>query len=319
MSQVETPFTTSLPAAAPAPAAGAPPFAGLLEPAVHLKIAEKAIAATCPVIREIVNFATHAFRAADEGAGRRLAIDEGWAHFRLYYRIIEMADGVEILLRQAASYQAAVPLRSAFEAALHLAFIHRQRDFREASLAWLVGNIQHDIQELDRKRPDPHAPDAPLSREIDEMIEERRSALRQSHLIALDGKIKKGAWLDYLLKTPKGNKASLWTLCEHLDQTKTPEANEPDWKRIYRDLLAEYHNVVHGSDYGRFKTAGGHYQHLRRPDQVRFVGQMTALLTLLATFLSISRFRPDQLEALRNWYVTRVDGRLPDDGVSGES
>ncbi len=194
-----------------------PPFDGLLDPDIQIKIGEQKIAATCPLLREVINYSTHAFAVAEEGAAAQLALDEAWAPLRLYYQVLEMADGVELLLRQAASYQAIVLLRSAVEAGLYHTLIHKHADFRKASLAWLVGAVQRDIEEGKRKLPAPDLgrkvivaddndvrPTVELNKEIAGLTQQ----LKQPHLQPMAQEIKNGAWLDYLLGKPR---ASLWT------------------------------------------------------------------------------------------------------------
>ena len=94
-----------------------------------------------PLLQEVINFATNVFI-------RCMSYSEGdenvdLAPFALYRHIMELSDGIEVLLSNACPVPAIPLLRSSFEALLSLEFITEDTDLYERrSLTWLASYVR---------------------------------------------------------------------------------------------------------------------------------------------------------------------------------
>jgi len=88
-----------------------------------------------PLLQELVNYSTNAYaRCATSTSGSE---DEDAAILTLYLHIIEMTDGVEVLVSQSCPVPAIPLVRSSFEALLSIKYI-LEADYVRRSLSWLV-------------------------------------------------------------------------------------------------------------------------------------------------------------------------------------
>jgi Family of unknown function (DUF5677) len=132
-------------------------YAALLNRLDAIERAAPLIDAACPLLRELVNHASHAFRRCtslqdkDKIGGE----NEDIAAHVLYRHVIELVDGAEVLFR-ASCVDAAVPvLRAAFEASLSLDYI-LQQDYARRSLCWTCVYLHGRI--AGHRRLDPNTP-----------------------------------------------------------------------------------------------------------------------------------------------------------------
>lgn len=292
------------------------PSKPLLDPEGIKQGAHEFMELACPLLREMVNFSSHALRWTEEGMAT-LPKDVGWAPLRLHYQVIEMVDGVEVLLREACAYPAMGPLRSAFEADLYLGAIHSHPDFNAASLTWLVGQVKRHIGDLRRKSPDYGLPktkivvcdrmDDNLYREIKQSIEGLERALAEPHLRAIAAQ----ARLPWYRALWGAN--SLRELSTKLDEQAQDPADRIRAK-AYKFLYGRYANTLHGSDFERMFRAGEDERPwiaaLRNPTAMAEVARVAAGMVLDATRLQVRRFRPDKENELVEWYATKVRDRF---------
>jgi hypothetical protein len=97
------------------------------------------------LLQEVVNFGTNTFvRCALSAEGEE---NVHLAPFALYRHILELTDGIEILVSNA-SPSASIPLlRSSFEALLALEFILEDNErYESRSLSWLAGYVRDTIR-----------------------------------------------------------------------------------------------------------------------------------------------------------------------------
>jgi hypothetical protein len=124
----------------------------LLDRAGAITTAQPLIDVACPLLREVVNHASMAFRRCDAASDSHGSENEDLAAFVLYRHMIELVDGVERLF-SASCVEAAVPLlRAELEASLSLDYI-LQADYTRRSLAWTCADIHSRIAA--RQRLDP--------------------------------------------------------------------------------------------------------------------------------------------------------------------
>lgn len=292
----------------------------LLDPEAVKRGAQEFIDLVCPLLRELVNFSSHA-RGWVEAGMKTLPKDVAWAPARLHYQVIEMVDGVEVLLREACGYPAMGPLRSAFEANLYLAAIHSYPDFDRASLTWLVGQVKRRINDLRKMSPDHGisrttvvvcAPeDQRLYRELRTSIEGLQKALDAPHLRSI-AKEATNPWYRTLF-----NAGNLRELSINMDKGVRERGGMPEEERLrertYTFLYGRYANTLHGSDFDRMfgpkKSDRPYIASLRNPAAIAEVARMAASAILEATRLQVRRFRPDKEAELVEWYINKVRDR----------
>lgn len=291
------------------------PSRPLLDPEGLKQGAQDFIDLVSPLLRELVNFSSHALRWTEE-AMATLPKDVAWAPLRLHYQVVEMVDGVEVLLREGCTYPAMGPLRSAFEADLSLAAIHGHSDFNTASLTWLVGQVKRHIGDLQRKSPDYglletrvvvcESMDDALYRQIRDKIAGLEKSLTAPHLSPIAEKATK-PWYRALYEA-----TSLRALSARLDE----QAEEPAERiraKAYTFLYGRYANTLHGSDFERmFRPGEDEHPYIaafRDPTAMAEVARVAASMVLDATRLQVRRFRPDKENELVEWYASKVGDR----------
>jgi hypothetical protein len=104
----------------------------------ELAVAEsqRVIQIASPLLQEMVNFGSNALvRVATSTSAKE---NEDLAVLFLYRHIIEMTDGIEVLLSQSCVNPAIPLLRSSFEALISMEYIvENEDDYVDRSLAWL--------------------------------------------------------------------------------------------------------------------------------------------------------------------------------------
>ncbi|GEM_PF-2058172 len=105
--------------------------------------ARKLIEVASPLLLEIVNYSTGAYRRCISGQG---IIDWDMPAFALYRHVIEVTDGIEVLI-SASCCEPTVPLiRSSFEAHLELKYL-LQKDYENRSKSWLFFERLRQVKE----------------------------------------------------------------------------------------------------------------------------------------------------------------------------
>jgi hypothetical protein len=300
-------------------------FGELLDPARAKASVVQITDLACPLLRELINFSSHAFVVCQSGMGS-LGKDGAIASLRLHLHVIEMADGTEVLLREACGPPSTAPARGVFEAGLSLAFIHSHSDFIEASLAWLVGSIRREITSLRRMDPTYGAKknavvgcsplDETLYRQVHERILKREQLLKQAHLLSIASRVTNERWYQ-----PLCGASDLWRLSVRMDEEaqKRVAAGDPNAatysrKAAYKFLYSSWANTMHGGDYRRVVRKGADggvgIPEIRYPLAVLQVAQIVSGVLLEAIRLQIRKFRPDQNETMVSWYIGKVQQRF---------
>lgn len=102
--------------------------------------AKEVINVASRLLQELVNYATNALvRCAGSISGNVAKRDEHIAILTLYRHIIEMTDGIEVLISQSCVIPTIPLLRSSFEALLSMQYIlEKDAEYTRRSFAWLV-------------------------------------------------------------------------------------------------------------------------------------------------------------------------------------
>lgn len=112
-----------------------------------------------PLLQEVVNHATHAFVRCQSDATGEVGVD--FAAFILYRHIIELTDGVEVLLASSCVPPAIPLLRSSLESGLGLEYIlaaPSPEEFNRRARSWLCVYIHKRLDLYDLIEPDREVP-----------------------------------------------------------------------------------------------------------------------------------------------------------------
>ncbi len=103
-----------------------------------------------PVLTELVDNSTWVYLRCIHAGD---ATYEDLPSFVLYLHIIEMTDGIQVLLSHACCESAVPLLRSSFEAFLSLKYI-LQQDYRRRSLSWLYFDDMRKMKKIQQLDPE---------------------------------------------------------------------------------------------------------------------------------------------------------------------
>jgi len=260
-----------------------------------------------PLLQELVNYGSGALaRCAASASG---GPDEDLAILALYRHVIEMADGVDVLLSQACCTPAIPLVRGSFEALLSIEYILEQpQEYTRRSLSWLVGYVH---QRLDMY----HRLDSttPKGKQFKAVLDEDEAASR-IRLPPLDELQRAAGNLESLLAKPHLRPVE----AEFKRHRRTPR-----WHALFRGpptLLALAERLHRGAQYEmlyRYWSRIAHAQdalgliatgRLRDPRELVGIATFTSTFVLRATRLVIARLRPG--EDLRPWYIREVRPHL---------
>jgi hypothetical protein len=264
-----------------------------------------------PVLQELVNFASNALvRCATSTKGEE---NEDLAVLSLYRHIMEMTDGVEVLISQSCVTPAVPLIRSSFEALISMEYILQDDAYYvERSLAWLVDYVH---QRLDLYESlDPSTSRGQESRRAlnQDKTLKRIPALPQDTVSQAIGN------LHNLLAKPQ-----LAVIDRDLAQLGWPKK----WYRLYggpntiRELgqrvgrAAQYDflyrhwsRVSHAHDFAPFiaRTPDGQVaiRGIRDPSDLKAVAIFASSLIFEATRVLLGKFRPG--EDIGPWYLRDV-------------
>lgn len=277
---------------------------------LSIAAAKELINIVSSLLQELVNFSTNALvRCATSVSG---GIDEDLALLASYRHIIEITNGIEVLLSQCCAAPAIPSLRSSFEAYLSIEYIvEDEQEYARRSLSWLVGYIHQRLEMYERLDPStnrgiqsanimrddqlfsrlqlPPVPDVQIE------ITNLQTLLAKPHLQLVEAEYSR-------LRRPKwhhlfGGPQSFYDLAQHLNKGGQYDFLYRYWSRVShsQDLLSYLSRDAQGEP-----TIGN----LRNPEDIRQVASFAASFILAATRLVISKIRPD--ESLSNWYRQEV-------------
>jgi hypothetical protein len=263
------------------------------------------------VLQELVNFASNALvRCATSTKGQE---NEDLAVLSLYRHIMEMTDGVEVLISQSSVIPAVPLIRSSFEGLISMEYIvEDSAQYVMRSLAWLVDYVHQRLDLYESLDPS-------TSRG-----QESRRALNQ------DKTLKRIPALPHdTVSQAIGNLQNLLAKPQlaAIDQDFGRLSGQSKWYRLHGgpnnirelaqrvgraaqyDFLYRYWSrVSHAHDFAPFiaRTPGGQgaIRGIRDPSDLNNVASLAASFLLGATRILIGKFRPG--EDIRTWYKREV-------------
>jgi len=263
------------------------------------------------VLQELVNFGSNAFvRCATSSAGSE---NEDLAILSLYRHIMEMTDGVEVLVSQSCATPAIPLIRSSFESLISMIYIvEEDSKYLDRSLAWLIDYLHQRLATYESLDPSTSkGEDFQKSMKLDDTAK----TLQLPPQADVSNAIKN---LQSLLAKPQFHK---------LNQDFVSLKGKKEWYRLYGgpdnvrelarhvgkivqyDFLYRYWSrVSHGHDFTPFivKTPDGDsgIRGIRDASELKSVANFAATFMLNATRILIKKFRPD--EDIRTWYERDV-------------
>lgn len=270
-----------------------------------------------PLLQEAVNLATHmlVLCANSKQSGDE---NEDLAVLSCYCHILEMTDGIEVLLSHSCVVPAIPLLRSSFEALLSIEYILEDENlYVNRSLAWLY--------EYTKKRQTSY-------KRLDPSTDQGKQAIRsfeqdkwlQNYKIASDiSKVKKAIQnLDNLLDRPqfkivkdewaKFEKPCWYTLFNSGKKlTKLEQlAHHLNRDGQYQILYRYWSSVIHAQDFSRFivGSEGGNGQigGLRRSDELMTTARLALIIMIDSTRLMLLKFTPEEEDNFKKWYKAEI-------------
>ncbi len=291
------------------------PFEELLSRDMAKESARPIIEKASPLLQEVVNHATMVFQRCQVSIGRSDDSDEkdvgqNLAPILLYQHIIEMTDGIEVLIANGCSGPAVPLLRSNLEALLFLEFMLKE-DYKRRSLSWLCSYVHKRIETYELRDPSTQRRKGlktTLEREGGIEAPDFDPSQKAANLKAILNKELPTIEAEYQRQKHKSpNWYSLFNgphdLCElaiHLDRAE-----------LYNLLYRKWSSTMHATDATRYlATIKGNpfFCQLRHPGPLTNYAWYAATFMVEATRLMIRAFSPG--EDLSRWEKEEVEKRL---------
>ena len=232
------------------------PLETLLYRDLSVAAAKDIVDVDAPLLAEIVNYATNAFaRCADSSTG---AENEDVALFALYLHMIEMTDGIEVLISRSCAIPAMPLVRSSFETQLYMEYI-LEANYVQRSLAWLTNYVRQRIamyESLD--------PSTPKGRNFEQAVNSDEAARSVKLPDPLDARRAKES-LERMLERPQFR-----VIQTELRGLRKQKVRNPQWYRLfsgpknlyelsghlnrgaqYEVLYRQWSAVAHAADFSR--------------------------------------------------------------------
>ena len=286
--------------------------------------AKEDIETSSKVLQELVNFGTNAIARCSTSTSLTGKENEDVAVLTLYRHIIELTDGIEVLLSQSCPMAAIPVLRSAFEALLAIEYLlENESDYVQRSLAWIVSYTHKRINMYDRLDPSTQKGQA-----AKELFDRDKVMTENSIKFGSISDIQKAkAKLQVVLTKPNLQPIE----SEYLKQIKYKKNNNIQWYSLfggpanlralanqlqrggfYEILYRQWSTIVHGEDFSSFmdNTNKGNIaiRRLRDPAKIREIANFAAIFLLDTTRLILKKLRPG--ENLAAWYTRDIQNNF---------
>lgn len=270
---------------------------------------------TTPLLRELVNAGLMEFRRWEGEAADKGKENEDVAALILFRQIIEMTDGIEVLVGESCGTAAIPALRSQFEASISLSYLlSDDGQYINRSLSWLVGTIHSGIKE--RRTLEPGTGQGQQYEQLYEREFGRPAAGQPNAAIAVEIKAMEDG-----LQNPQFARIEA-----EYQRTKKLLKRVPEWfslfdgpknraelaevtgnGALYRLLYGDWSGLGHANNLRRFLSSENGvatFDAVRRPSELQHIAQNSALLLLRAIRQMFDKFpRGDKLEL---WYLREV-------------
>lgn len=260
------------------------------------------------LLQELVNHGTHAFVRFDQCAIGKVDVDS--APLTLYRYIIEIIDGIEVLISECCPAAAIPLLRSAFESLLYLEYIlENEEKYAQRSLSWFLWYIHERLDSYERLDPltlkgkdfknnldndkDLKHMSFPIIDDAPEKKINLEKILSKPHIQPIENeyqKKKKGKtyWFQ-LFDGPN----DLRLLAKYLKRGSQ-----------YDQLYRHWTKVSHVREFFTLMDSKGNLKRLRDPSKICSITVVAAFFMITATRLMIDKFRKG--ENLQNWYNREI-------------
>jgi hypothetical protein len=295
------------------------PLRTILDRDLSKAIGKPTIEIAVPLLRELVNDATHVFARCHNSVKSKQ--DEDVPILFSYLHIIQMADAIEALLAEGCSAAAVLPLRSSFEALLAIRYI-LDADSKRRSSAYMVAYCHRRIRMYKLLDSD--------TKEGSDFIEDLSTdeALGQIDIANLKQEAKKGIQnLGNLIKKERNTDAEA-----EYQRLKSKRGREPEWYQLfggppnlrglarrlnyrarYDFLYRSWSNIAHAVDLSRFITRTGNGKSainpIRNTDNLATTASFAAWVMLEAKKLVLAKFRPGEEASFKGWYLAEIRGK----------
>ena len=280
----------------------------------------EAIEIVCPLLQELVNHATNALARCDQSTSGN--IDEDVAVLALYRHVIEMTDGIEVLIGQSSPVPAIPLLRSSFEALISIEYILEiEKEYVIRSLSWLLGWIHRQIAALEaldlstgrgkqfqRSLEDEKLADIitlPDFREAQAHRANFESVLQRAHFRPIEA--------EFQACKKKDRRSPPWHRLFGGPRTIEALARHVGRPASYEFLYRSWSETAHAADFSRLLVTSDEGQHvlqrLRNPADIPQVAQFAPTFILSATQKVLGRFRSGESVSLGRWYRQEIQGR----------
>jgi hypothetical protein len=274
---------------------------------------------TSRLLREIVNHATMAFVRCEQEATSGL--DVHLAPFCLYRHIIEVTDGIEVLLASCCATPSLPLLRSSYEALLSLEYILKEpATFERRSLSWIA---MYSIRRLEAYEAMDRTTPPGLQMEEERIADELGHTVRPVDPVAVDNArhnmellLNKPHLLPFMeayreLNGRRGRRRRVfWSELHGGPSTLNKLAATMKQPLTHRLLHGHWSEAGHAVDFSKFllhkpgeRTA---VRPLRDPSDAFEVAGVAATFLMAATQHMLAQYRPGEEDAYRRWYVGEV-------------
>ena len=268
-----------------------------------------------PLLKDVIDYADNIFWCCLEVAERPNREDH--APLALYRHIIEMTDGIEVLISEGCSSPAEPLLRSCFEAWLSLRYIV-EKNYEERSLAWLCSYLHNEIDQKEMldcatKKGEKFA--STLRKETPEILEKLRpardteelqKALTEPHFAEIEAEFQR-------LKQ-YGEEHPYWCSLVGGPKSLPKLANYLSLGAPYQVFYGPCSVLIHGFDASRFLAelpdGSVEFKLLRDPAKLKEITGLAEWFVNYATKLMIRKFVPQEAENFFKWESdvnTRLD------------
>ena len=265
-----------------------------------------------PLLEELVNYSTNAYaRCLTSASGEE---NEDLAVLMLYQHLVEMTDGVEVLIAQSCPTPAILLVRSSFEALISIEYI-LEADYARHSLSWFAGYVRQMLVSL---------------KALDSSTTEGQD---------FQNAIQDDAWLDsdimtrldsFELETSEDitnlhkllGKPQFQAIEEEFANYKRKRKRRPEWYQLfdgptnlrnlarhvrrhaqYDFLYRKWSRITHAQDMSRFLNT-----RLRDGSVIKEVATFSSCFILDGTRRTLGKLRPG--EDLGAWYKAEVQDRF---------
>lgn len=295
------------------------PFEPLLYRELRKIEAKEVVETASPLLQEEVNYATHAFqRCQASSTGTK---DEDLPLLASYLHVIEMTDGIEVLISQSCPTPAITLLRSSFEALLGIDYI-LEAEYQLRAFAWLVCYIHKRLSQyemLDHSHPRGKEFSAAL--ETDEISKYFKlphfpnlaQAIQNLESLLTDNPNYQVADSEYQsLKSKRKRKPNWYSLFGGPSNLRDLARNLNRGAQ-YDILYRHWSQISHVRDLSRFltRTSEGSpaFKPLRNPEELKHISVTASSFILDATKKMLGKFRAGEMTSLGRWYTREAQKR----------